>query len=142
VVGDPRALRFWWSEADRHQALTGIAAAGLVIAGILAAFGLPPVDLHLPLHHLGIMDPACGMTRGVRLVARGDLIGAMRFNPAAPLVPLGGVALLVRHAVGRLTGRWADLRVRWTPTLAAVVLLGLALLWARQQANVDLLRNR
>jgi hypothetical protein len=109
---------------------------------MLAIFGLPPVDLHLPPHHLGIMDPACGMTRGVRLVVRGDLAGAMRYNPAAPLVPLCGLLLLARHTIGWRTGRWADLSVRWTPTLVATAALALGLLWARQQANVDLLTNR
>jgi hypothetical protein len=67
--------------------------------------GLPPVDLHAPLHYLAVMDPLCGMTRGVRLVARGDLAGAVRYNPAAPLVPFGGGLLLVRAAHGHRTGR-------------------------------------
>ena len=29
----------------------------------MALWGLPPVDLHGPLHRLGIMDPVCGGTR-------------------------------------------------------------------------------
>ncbi|GAB3167527.1 hypothetical protein GCM10027059_28570 [Myceligenerans halotolerans] len=32
-------------------------------AAAMAAFGLPPVDLHEPLHHLGAMSPPCGATQ-------------------------------------------------------------------------------
>jgi hypothetical protein len=138
----PASVRWWWSGVDRHTTLTRLAVAGLVLTGVLAVFGLPPVDLHSPMHHLGVMDPLCGMTRGVRLAVRGDLAAAMRYNPAAPLVPLGGVLLVARHAYGRRTGRWADLSVRWAPILVAVATLAVALLWARQQANADLLTYR
>jgi hypothetical protein len=71
------AIRWWWNDVDRHGALTGLAAAGLVATGLLAVVGLPPVDLHGPIHYLGVMDPLCGMTRGSRLVTRGDLAGAL-----------------------------------------------------------------
>ncbi len=135
------AVRWRWSGADRHRAFTRVAVAGLVVTGLLAVYGLPPVDLHGPLHYLGVMDPLCGMTRGVRLVARGGLAGAVRYNPAAPLVPLGGVLLLVRHVYGSRTGRWADVSIRWTPALVTAAALVVALLWARQQANADLLVN-
>lgn len=135
-------LGVWWSDVDRHPHLAWVAVVGLVVAAVLATFGMPPVDLHLPLHHLGVMDPMCGMTRGVRLVARGDLTGGMRYNPAAPLVLLGGIVVIIRQVVGSLTGRWADLSVRWTPALLTATAVAVALLWARQQANVDLLTNR
>lgn len=136
---DGPALRIWMNDVDRHRTLTRLAVAGLAVGVALAIFGLPPMDIHSPLHHLGIMDPACGMTRGTRLTLRGDYAGAMEYNPAAPLVPLGGLALVARWAVGRITGRWVDLSVRWTPPLVAVTAVALALLWIRQQANVDLL---
>jgi hypothetical protein len=65
--------------------LAPLAAAGLLAAGVLAVVGLPPVDLHGPLHRLGIMDPLCGMTRGVVAVLRGQLGRAVAYNPASPL---------------------------------------------------------
>src|SRR3954462_1000806 len=83
-----------------------IALIGLVIAALLAVLGLPPVDLHGPLHYLGIMDPLCGGTRSVYLSTHGHLAAAIRYNPAAPLVPLVTVALLARAFVGRVFGGW------------------------------------
>jgi hypothetical protein len=133
------AVRWRWSATDRWRGITAAAAVGLVMTGLLAVFGLPPVDLHPPLHHLGMMDPFCGMTRGVRLFARGDLPGAVSYNPAAPLVPVGGFLLVARHLHGWRTGQWADLRVRWTASLVAVTGTLVTLLWLRQQLNADLL---
>lgn len=134
------ALRLRWCTTDNHRNLTWLAALGLMATAALAVFGLPPIDLHAPPHHLGIMDPLCGMTRGVRLLARGDVTEALRYNPAGPLVPLGGVVVLARYAYGRITGRWADLSVRWTPALITITAVAVGLLWIRQQANADLLR--
>jgi len=57
VVWPRLPLRLHWQPTDRHP--------------VLAAVGLPPVDLHGPLHYLGVMDPLCGMTRGTVAVLRG-----------------------------------------------------------------------
>lgn len=58
--------RVSWSPADQHgRQLTWLAAGGLLVGVVLAVSGPPRIDLHGPLHHLGIMDPMCGMTRGV-----------------------------------------------------------------------------
>jgi hypothetical protein len=133
------AVRLRWSDTDRHGAVSGLAAAGLAVAAALAVFGLPPVDLHMPIHRLGVMDPGCGMTRGVRLTLRGDLSRAIEYNPAAPLVPVAGVLVLVRWLVGRVTDRWLDVSFRWTQPLVATTVVVLAALWIRQQANVALL---
>lgn len=102
-------------------------------------FGLPPVGLHTPLRYIGIVCPACGMTRAMRLLARGEISEALRYNPASPLVLAGGVALVARWAVGYLTGRWIDGLVRWTPVSTVVVLVGIATLWVHQQTNAELL---
>jgi hypothetical protein len=134
----PRCLR--WERTDRHPTLAPLADAGLLAAGVLAVVGLPPVDLHGPLHHLGIMDPLCGMTRGVVAVLRGQLGRAVADNPASPLLVAGAVLTLGRWLVGRLTGRWLDATLRRTPlTLGIAAALVLAL-WANQQAHVTLLR--
>jgi hypothetical protein len=87
TVGRPRLpVRLRWARADRHPTLAPLAAAGLLAAGLLAVVGLPPVDLHRPLHHLGIMDPLCGMTRGTVALLRGQLGQAVAYNPASPLL--------------------------------------------------------
>lgn len=39
----------------------------------LRVFGLPPIDLHSPLHRAGIMDPLCGGTRAALAAAHGDI---------------------------------------------------------------------
>jgi hypothetical protein len=133
-------VRLRWEREDRYPTVTLLAAAGLLAAGVLAVVGLPPVDLHGPLHRLGIMDPLCGMTRGTVAVLRGRLGQAVAYNPASPLLVTGAVLALGRWLVGRLTGRWLDATLRRTPfTLGIAAALVLAL-WVNQQAHAALLR--
>jgi hypothetical protein len=129
-----------WSGVDRHPGLVWPVAGGLLVAAVLAVTGPPPVDLHGPLHRwFGIMDPACGMTRGVIAVLRGQPGRAWAYNPASLLVVPGALGVLVRAAVGRLTGRWAD--VRFHPTRLLWLLAGTVLLlfWVSQQRHAALL---
>ena len=125
--GLPLGLR--WERADRHPALT------LLAAGVLAVVGLSPLDLHGPLHHLGIMDPLCGMTRGTVAVLHGQFGQAVAYNPASPLLVVGAVLAVVRWLVGRLTGRWLDATLRATPITWAVVAVVVLALWVNQQAQ-------
>lgn len=85
----PLGLR--WEREDRHPALAPAAAGGLLAAGGLAVVGLPPLDLHGPLHYLGIMDPLCGMTRGTVAVLQGQLGRAVAYSPASPMLVVGAV---------------------------------------------------
>jgi Protein of unknown function (DUF2752) len=140
VVPPQLPVRLRWEQADRHPILAPLAAAGLLVAGELAVVGLPPIDLHGPLHRLGIMDPLCGMTRGTVALLRGQLGQAVAYNPASPLLVAGAVLALGRWLVGRLTGRWLDATLRQTPlTLGIAAALGLAL-WVNQQVHAALLR--
>lgn len=124
---------------DRWRVVTNIALVGLALAGLLAVFGMPPVDLHGPNHRLGIMVPTCGMTRGVAAAARLDLATAVSFNPAAPFLVAGAVAALLRAVVGRVSGRWIDVMTgvprfwMWVSGVAFVAL------WVNQQAHASLL---
>lgn len=136
LVGVP----FTWDDHDRYGYAIPLVAVGALGAAALALFGLPPLDLHGPLHRVGIMDPLCGMTRATRALARGELATAMRYNPASPLLPLLASAVVLRAAVGRRTGRWVHAWPRRSPALLAIVLVGVAALWVRQQLMVELLR--
>jgi hypothetical protein len=97
---------------DTHPALTQIALSGLIIALILAIVGLPSLDLHGPLHYLGVMDPLCGGTRSVYLTMHGRLLDAVRYNPAGPPLLAAAIAVLIRAAVGWSTRTWVDVQVR------------------------------
>jgi hypothetical protein len=134
---DVRVVR---ARRGRPTPLTGVAAVGLAIGAVLAVFGMPPVDLHSPLHHVGIMDPLCGMTRGSAATMRGDLRKAWWYNPASPAVIAGGFVLVARWVVGSFTGRWVDVRVRETPLVIVVVGLALVALELNQQLHAARLR--
>ena len=126
---------------DRYPWWTWLALLSAAMIALLSVAGLPPVDLHGPLHYLGIMDPLCGGTRSVYLTMHGDLAAAIRYNPAAPLVPLATLAVLARAAVGRLFGRW----ITPTPPRGVVFFcfaaIALIVLEVNQQLNADLLTS-
>jgi hypothetical protein len=132
-----RVERFDHGPAAR---LTAVAVVGLVVAGALAVFGMPPIGLHSPLHSLGVMDPLCGMTRGSAATMRGDLARAWWYNPASPLVIAGGFVLLARWAIGRPAGLWLGVRVRVTPPMVGVIGLGLIAHEVNQQLHATRLR--
>ncbi|NYI77037.1 DUF2752 domain-containing protein [Nocardioides panzhihuensis] len=128
---------------DRHWWLTALALAALGIAVAMALFGLPPIDLHGPLHKFGIMDPLCGGTRAARYTAQGNLVQAWRYNPLSILI-VGGAALAVlRTFVGLISRRWVTFGFAWTPQrrrwMIGAGLLLLVLLEIRQQMRADLL---
>ena len=118
-----------------------MAAVGLASGVALAVLGLPPVDLHSPLHNAGVMDPLCGATRGVHAAMLGEFGTAWRYNPLSLVLVLGAAGASLREAVGRLRGRWLNLRMthRRTVVLTGVVLV--TALEANQQAHVGLLRS-
>lgn len=125
--------------ADRHRLLTALAVVGLVVAALLAVFGMPPVDVHGPTHWVGIMGPTCGMTRGVAATMGGDLAQAVAYNPASPPVVAGAVAVVLRWAVGRTTGRWLTFHLHVSRSGWIVIVVGLVLLTVNQQLHADLL---
>ncbi len=124
---------------DRHPQLTRLALAGVLGAFALTLFGLPPVGIHGPLHPFGVMDPLCGMTRAVRLLARGDVDGAWAYNPASFALAATAALVLVRAVVGHLTGRWLEITVRRPLLLEAALAIPVVVLWVNQQRHVALL---
>jgi hypothetical protein len=126
---------------DAHRPYAWVALGGLVLGAVMAVFGLPPVDVHGPLHYLGIMDPLCGGTRSVWVAMSGDIATSWRYNPLGIVLVVGAAATLVRLVLGLLTGHWLNVHVRsWMP-LALVGGVLFALLTIRQQLNADLLSS-
>lgn len=134
------AVSIAWVSRDRHRWAAPVAVVGATAAVAMAIFGLPPVNLHGPFHYLGVMGPLCGMTRAVRHLARLEVVTALGYNPAVVLVALGGIGAVSRWAYGRQTGRWLDIRVRWSPRVVVVIAAAAVLLAMRQQTQIDLLR--
>ncbi len=139
MIATSRApVRLFWNDHNRWEWLGRVALVGLAAGAVLAIAGLPPVDVHGPLHYVGIMDPLCGDTRGLRLMMRGHLASAWRDNPLAVFLPPAAVAALAREATGRITGRWADIavgrRLAWAVTAVALTILEI-----NQQAHAALL---
>jgi hypothetical protein len=125
--------------ADRHRLETWAAMAGLAVGGVMAVFGLPPVDLHGVLHHFGIMDPLCGGTRALYFSMRGEWSLAWKYNPLSPLLVAGAVAALIRHLVGVVRGRWVTIRITWNRWLIGALAGVFLLLEINQQMHAALL---
>jgi len=148
AAGEDRTnARLYWGHTDAHRAftlvLTATALAGVAIAGTMAIVGLPTVDLHGPLHRLGVMDPFCGGTRAARHTAQGRLGEAWRYNPLSILIVAGSVLLIARTALGLAGRRWLNLSLHLTPrarrALKWTAFALLVLLEIRQQMRADLL---
>lgn len=135
-------MRWRLDSADAHRALTWLAPLGVVAGTSLAVLGLPAPDLHGPLHYLGLLDPLCGATRGVRLAFLGDLTGAWRYNPAAIPLAAGAVFMVARSLLGWATGCWINAELKWTPTIKTVLCVLIVALWVNQQRNAPLLLTR
>jgi hypothetical protein len=134
----PRRLGVAIWRRDPYPVWTWLAVGGLVSAAMMAVIGLPGVDLHGPLYHLGVMCPLCGGTRGVYLTSHGEVGQALRYNPASPVLVAAALVLLIRAIIGWLSGRWFVIAVPrriWIPVGAVAVLA----LWVNQQLNVELL---
>lgn len=110
---------------------------------MMALLGLPPVDLHSPLHKIGIMDPLCGGTRAARYATQGKLGEAWRYNPLSIFIVIAAGLVILRAAVGLLARRWVNVSLAWTPLRRrCVVLIAITLLVSleiRQQMRADLL---
>lgn len=138
-----QSLHLTWCRRDEHRWVTLLAAGGAGVAVAMAIFGLPAIDLHPPIHRLGIMDPLCGGTRAARYAAQGRLAEAWKYNPLGIVTVYGAAIAVARAGLGLVTGWWLNAEVQWTPRrrriawLVAVVLF--TALEVRQQMRADLL---
>lgn len=143
TAGASPVLEAEWGRSDTMRWITVLGVAGLFAAATMALFGLPPVDLHGPLHRMGIMDPFCGGTRAARLTAQGNLVDAWRYNPLGILATVAAGLATLRILTGVATRRWLNLRLVWTPrrvrVAIAIVAVATIALEIRQQMRADLL---
>jgi hypothetical protein len=126
---------------DSHRTVTVLTIVGALAVGLLAVLGVPRVDLHGPLHHVGVMDPLCGGTRAAFLLARGRWVAAWTYNPIVFPLAAVAVALLARAAVGLTTRRWLTVRFARRRPLIVLLVIAVALLEVRQQMHADLLSS-
>lgn len=138
------SLRIVLEDRDRWPVLAPAAAMGLAAGVLMARIGLPPVDLHGPLHRWwGVMDPLCGGTRAVRLAAMGDFTAAWSYNPLGPILVTGALLALVRWSAATVSRRWLAVEVTLPRPLSTavriVMVLLVVLLEVRQQLNAQLL---
>lgn len=132
-------VRFTVEGRDRHRWAGYVALAGLAAGVLMAVFGLPPVDIHGPVHYLGLMDPGCGGTRSVWAAMNGDFATSWEYNPLGIPLLAGAALVLLRLVAGLAGGRWINVEVRSWPTLAVVAAVLFAALTVRQQMRADLL---
>ena len=132
-----------WSTRDEMLWVTLAGTLGLILALAMATFGLPPIDLHGPLHRWGIMDPLCGGTRAARLTAQGHLGAAWTYNPLGILATIAALVAVLRLAIGATTRRWLNLHLIWSPRMRWIALVLLTVLAValeiRQQGRSELL---
>lgn len=137
------AVTVAWSTVDELPIVTVVGVLGLAAAIAMAVYGLPPADLHGPLHRMGIMDPLCGGTRAARLTAQGNVSEAWKYNPLGILATVAACAAVGRLAVGALGRRWLNVHLTWTPRRVriamALVAVATITLEIRQQGRADLL---
>lgn len=143
-AGRAGPARVWmWAPVDRQRDWTVLAVLGTGTASAMALFGLPPLDLHGPLHYLGVMDPLCGGTRAARYTMLGRWDLAWRYNPLGLVAVLGAGLMVLRAGIGVVSRRW------WTPVLGptpgvrrlllVALALGVVALEIRQQLLAPLL---
>lgn len=134
---DDALVAFALTGEDGMRAWTVGSLVVALAAVVFSVVGIPPVPVMWPLYRLGVVLPGCGLTRGVVAVARGDLAGAWRWNPASLLVVVAVAAGIARAAVGAVTDRWLAVRVAPRPWLLALGAVAVAVLWANQWAHAD-----
>lgn len=130
-----------FADTDEMRWLTRTVAIGSGMAVVLALTGGMPFALPMPTHAIGLVDPTCGLTRASIAMARGDLVSAWRFNPAAFLLAAMSVAVIARSLWGLSRHRWATVKVAMTPARVAGAVIVFMGWWAYQQSNAEFIMH-
>lgn len=134
-------LRWWISDREETRWIALVSLVGMIAGLALVLNGGFPVDMPMPTHSFGWVEPTCGLTRGSTALIRGDFALAWRYNPASFLVVGAAVAWLVRTAVGLVSRRWLNLRVRPNAAIWIGLLVVVAALLVVQQSNAEFIIN-
>jgi hypothetical protein len=132
-------VAFEWTTVDTTTWATRASIVLALGAAGLAIFGLPPIDLHGPLHYMGVMDPLCGMTRAGRSVALLHFNAAWKYNPGSFLLGAAVGSSLLRGVIGAATGRWFRLTFSRRRPIVLAAALFIVLLWINQQLHASIL---
>ena len=129
------------TQRDLHPVLSWLTVAAIAGTVLLRSVGVPSVDLHGPLHRVGVMDPLCGGTRATFLFASGRYAAAAEYNPVVFPLAFALAVMTLRLLSGVAAGRWYQLKVpRWARwPLFGVFGLALVALGIRQQMHAALL---
>lgn len=137
----PPVLRWWISDTEETRWVTLVSLVGMLAGLALVLNGGFPLDMPMPTHSFGWVEPTCGLTRGSTALIRGDFALAWRYNPASFLVVGGAVAWLVRTVVGLVSRRWLNLRVRPNAAIWIGLAVTVGALLVRQQSNAEFIIN-
>ena len=137
----PPVLRWWISDTEETRWVTLVSLVGMLAGLALVLNGGFPLDMPMPTHSFGWVEPTCGLTRGSTALIRGDFALAWRYNPASFLVVGGAVAWLVRTVVGLVSRRWLNLRVRPNAAIWIGLAVAVGALLVRQQSNAEFIIN-
>jgi hypothetical protein len=132
-VGPDRHFRLISSHAVGAAPAPGAllrAAYLLAIAALAVGLVLLPFRFCLSAALFHIPCPGCGMTRAALALLRGDVAGALRFQPLSIFVaPVGAVLALERGAIYFWTGRSLERWSRWKETLVLALGAMLIVVW-------------
>lgn len=130
-----------FADTDEMRWLTRAVALGVAAAFVLALIGGMPIDIPMPTHAIGLVDPTCGLTRASIALARGDLSSAWQFNPAVFVLAGTVVAVVLRTVWGLTRHRWVSVRMPMTAPRIAIAVVVLAGWWAYQQSNAQFIMD-
>lgn len=120
-------LRLVFADSERRPAGRAL-RLGLALAALVAAsMGGVPICPSVLL--LRAPCPGCGLTRAAIALASGDLAGAMRMNPLAPLVCPVAAAVAAYNAYSYVATGRTRLASPWTTRLCLPLALALVAVW-------------
>jgi hypothetical protein len=127
----------------RRYALSSMTAATRLRLGVAVSGFLALIAVYGPVHIpclfstvTGIQCPACGMTRSVSSIARGDLEASLAYHPAG--IGIAGIALAAFLIPAQTQRLYAATSRHWTALpLILRIALGAGLVVAAWAWNLD-----
>jgi len=129
--------------SGRTYALSSMTAATRLRLGVAVSGFLALIAVYGPVHipclfttATGIQCPACGLTRSVASIARGDLGASLAYHPAG--IGIAGIALAAFLIPAQTQRLYADTSRHWAALpLIARAALGLSLVVAAWAWNLQ-----